>query len=1128
MTDWTPYLRSPSVRGDALAFAAEDDVWLTALPEPGAPAPRAWRLTADAAPVAGIRLSPDGAHVAFTSRRDGPPEVCVVATEPASEPARRLTWWGEATTRVIGWTGDGRVLAVTAAGRPFRDMTWAHAVPLDGGRAERLPWGPLTGYAAGPGGAVLLGVRQSARGAAAWKRYRGGTAGALWLDVAGTGTFTPFLRDLRGQLEDPAWVGGRAVFLSDHEGWANVYSVAVTNGGPQADLRRHTDHGDAYARSLAGDGSRLVYACRGDLWVLEGVESDSEPRRIGVRLGGGGGGRRPAPVRAADALGAVAADMTGRASAVEVRGTVHWVTHREGPARSLADDAGVRRRLPRVAAGPVVVAVSDAQGEDGLEVLPVDPATPPRVVAAGRLGRVLDVAVSPAGTLAAVASHDGRVLVVDLDSGRVREIDRSAGGDATGLAFAPDGRWLAWSHAGPAEALRQIRMAPVADDPAVAGEVVEVTQLRFSDTEPVFTPDGRHLAFLSTRTFDPVYDVHAFDMSFPTAIRPYVIPLAAATPSPFDPELDGRPPTAAPSGPAPSAPPSGASSSSASPSAPAPASAGGPDAAGGTATDSDTAPPPPVQVDLEGLATRAVPVPVAAGRLSRLHAARDALLWLERPLAGELGDALAPGADRPRPALRRYDLSTRRLTTLVEELDDVTVSGDGSLMVVRDGSALRVLPTDRPAKDAGEDGTVEVDLDRVRVTVDPVAMWHQMFDENGRLMRDHFWVADFAGVDWGGVLERYRPLVARLGSRDDLSELLWEVVGELGASHAYEIPPERPADSARALGHLGADLEPAADGTWRIARIVPGEPSVPAARSPLQAPGVAVRPDDVLLAVDGRPVDAVRGPGPLLVGAARTPVELTLARAGEGPRRVVVRPLPDERALRYHDWVAGTRRSVHDLGSGRVGYLHIPNMMAVGWAELHRDLHIEVARDALVVDVRHNGGGHLSELVLERLSRTVRAWDVARHRIPQPYPSDAPRGPLVAIADEWAGSDGDIVTAGFKALGLGPVVGQRTWGGVIGIDMRHGLVDGTAVSQPQYAFWFPEQQWGVENHGVDPDVPVAIAPQDWAAGRDPQLETAVRLALEALATTETPRPPDTATRPDRTPPVLPPRPQGPS
>jgi len=287
-----------------------------------------------------------------------------------------------------------------------------------------------------------------------------------------------------------------------------------------------------------------------------------------------------------------------------------------------------------------------------------------------------------------------------------------------------------------------------------------------------------------------------------------------------------------------------------------------------------------------------------------------------------------------------------------------------------------------------------------------------------------------------------------------------------------------------------------------------------------------VQPGDAVVAVDGRPVDPVTGPGPLLVGAAGTPVELTVERpgdAGAARLRFAVRPLGDERVLRYQAWVADRRRAVHELTGGRVGYLHVPDMVANGWAQLHRDLHLEVARDALVVDVRHNNGGHLSELVLERLARTVRGWGTARHWSHETYPSDARRGPLVAVTDQWAGSDGDIVTAGFGQLGLGPVVGRRTWGGVIGIDGRYTLVDGTEVTQPRYSFWLEGHGWGVENYGVDPDVDVDIAPQDWAAGRDPQLETAVRMALEALGTTTVPTPPDTSTRPDRRPPALPPR-----
>lgn len=1097
-----PYLRFPSLHGDRLAFIAEDDVWLAPL---GAGGPdgsvRAWRLTADSAPVAHARISPDGAWVAFTSRRDGVPEVGVVPTD-GSGPARRLTWWGDAFTRVIGWTAEGQVLATTAAGQAFRDSTWAYAVPLDGGPARRLPLGPLTGLApGGPGGAVLLGVCQNRRGAASWKRYRGGTAGALWIDPTGSGTFEPFLRDVRGQLEDPAWIDGRAVFLSDHEGWGNVYSAAPDG----TDVRRHTDHGDAYARTLATHGARAVYASLGDIHLLDAL--DSGPVRLDVVLGGGGAGRRPAPLKAADALGDLAPDATGRASAVEVRGTVHWLTHRDGPARALVDAPGVRGRLPRVTGGagatgsPSVVLVTDADGDDALEVVPVDGAAPAARLASGRLGRVLDLAASPDGRLAAVAAHDGRVLLVDLGSGDVREVDATGIGDATGLAFSPDSAWLAWSAPGPVEALRNIRMARTgAGDAGDGGDggVIDVTRLRFADTDPVFTPDGKYLAFLSSRTFDPVYDAHVFEMAFPTAIRPYLLPLAAGTPSPFDPQPGGRP-----------------------------VEEPGDDAEGsGGKGDADRgADPvvPPVVVDLENLDVRAVPLPVAAGRIRHLQAGDGALLWLSEPPAGELGDAGAPGADRPRPSLERYDLRKRTQTTLVEELDGAHLTGDGKRLLVRDGSAVRVLPADREVKESDDDARVDVDLGRLRVTVDPVAQWRQMFDENGRLIRDHFWVEDFAGVDWPGVLERYRPLVDRLGSRDDLSELLWEVLGELGASHAYESPPERPVDAVRRLGHLGADLERAEDGVWRVARVVPGEPSAPAARSPLQAPGVVVLPGDAVVAVDGRPVDPVTGPGALLVGAAGSPVELAVERAGSAPLRFAVRPLGDERVLRYQAWVADRRRAVHELTGGRVGYLHVPDMVANGWAQLHRDLHVEVARDALVVDVRHNNGGHLSELVLERLARTVRGWGVARHWSHETYPSDARRGPLVAVTDQWAGSDGDIVTAGFGQLGLGPVVGRRTWGGVIGIDGRYTLVDGTEVTQPRYSFWLEGHGWGVENHGVDPDVDVDIAPQDWAAGRDPQLETAVQLALEALATTTVPTPPDTAGRPDRRPPVLPPR-----
>jgi tricorn protease len=287
-----------------------------------------------------------------------------------------------------------------------------------------------------------------------------------------------------------------------------------------------------------------------------------------------------------------------------------------------------------------------------------------------------------------------------------------------------------------------------------------------------------------------------------------------------------------------------------------------------------------------------------------------------------------------------------------------------------------------------------------------------------------------------------------------------------------------------------------------------------------------IRPGDVLLAVDGQPVDPVTGPGPLLAGAAEVPVELAVSAPDGGDvRRVVVVPLGDDSRLRYQDWVAGRRRAVRELGGGRIGYLHVPDMMGEGWAHFHRDLRLEMAHDALIVDVRGNRGGHTSELVVEKLARRVLGWDLGRWLQPQTYPQDVPRGPLVALSDEFAGSDGDVVTAAIRALRLGPVVGARTWGGVIGIDGMpgHRLVDGTAMTVPRYAFWLEGYGWGVENHGVEPDVEVLNSPDDWAAGRDAQLETAVRLTLEALEARPAAVPPSTAQRPPKRRPPLPPR-----
>jgi tricorn protease len=1211
------YLRFPHVHGDLLTFVAEDDVWLA--PADGG---RAWRLTSDGGQASHPRFSADGATIAWTSWRDGGlPEIYTADTDGGL--ATRRTYWGDIRTRVIGWTSRDEVLAVTAVDQPSSQRTMAYAVPLDA-PPRRLPFGQVNDLALTATATVLLTGQRG--DPAYWKRYKGGTAGRLWVATGDDPLFTRVLSDLHGQLASPMIVGDRLVFLSDHEGTGNVYSTTLDG----SDLRRHTDHDGYYARHPATDGTAIVYHVAGDIWRLDSLAADAQPRKLDIQLTAPPAARMPRVITAADHLGQLDCDQTGQASIVEVRGTIHWLTHAEGPARALSVNPAARARLPRVLGETGKVAwVTDAGGGDAIQIAEIEPDgdSTIRTITAADLGNVIQLVASPDGEKLAVAPHDGRLLLVTIESGEVTELASNDDGAIDDVSWSTDSAWLAWAQPGP-KPLARIRLARVED-----GFTVDVTDGRFVDSDPVFTLDGQFLAFLSRRTFDPIYDAHSFDLSFPFGARPYLVPLAAHTLSPFGPLPGGRP-------------------------------AGGPES-------SDSNERPGVIVDTDGIASRVLVVPVDEARYYYLSAVKGGLLWLRYPLSGVLGEGAADPEDaHPRPALERFDLRKRDASVLSAEVSWYAVSGDGTRLVIGDRGDVRVVPSDRKPDNGSSDDSVTVDLTRARFQADPAALWRHAYAEFGRLLRRDFWTPDMSGIDWSGVLEEYRPLLDRVRTSAEFGDLLWEVAGELGTSHAYVMPSNtfsaRSALRGQPAALLGADVVRRPDGRWIVERVLPGESSDPLARSPFTAPGVAVREGDEILAVDGRPLDPVHGLGPALAGTHGKPVELTIkpadpslvprppkkeedesedtsdsdpekakdkdaekakaekasgsedakatasvvdgvnaadgasvadsasvageetatdedaasdsatdqdsasdspadgdaapadgdatadsddasvggetdadasnaAEAEAAPevapalefpetRRVVIVPLYDDRRLRYQDWVADRRRFVRTRSDGRVGYLHVPDMMGEGWAHLHRDLRAEMGRDALIVDIRGNRGGHTSQLIIEKLARQIIGWKIPRHMRPFSYPQEARRGPMVALTDEFAGSDGDIVTAAIKSLGLGPVIGARSWGGVVGIDGHgHGLVDGTRITIPRYASWFNEFGWSVENYGVDPDTEVLITPDDWAVGHDPQLEAGVDRALALLADNPVPELPSPTTGPSKRRPPLPPR-----
>ena len=737
------YLRFPHVHGDLLTFVAEDDIWLA--PAAGG---RAWRLTSDGTHVMYPRFARDGATIAWTSWRDGGPEVYTADADGG--PATRHTYWGDPRTRVSGWTRHGEVLAVSSAGQPGGQYSWAYAVPLDA-PPRRLPFGQVNDLAVEETGTALLTGRMGGE-PAFWKRYRGGTRGRLWVATGDDPLFTRVLSDLDGQLAAPMLIGGRLVFFADHEGTGNIYSSALDG----SDLRRHTDHDGFYVRNPATDGMRIVYHVAGDIWILDSLDA-AAPRKLDIDLSSPPGARAAKLITASDHLGDLDCDETGKASVVEVRGTVHWLTHTDGPARALsAESAGRARHAPaarhdrqgrlgdrrrRGGDGPdgadaLVVAAIDAEA-DGRIAAPV-------TLAAGQLGSVSDIAPSPDGTTVAVGAHDGRLLLVSVESGEVTELAAGDDGDIDELAWSPDSAWLAWAQPGP-RPLSRIRLARVADR-----FTVDVTDGRFADSEPVFTGDGLYLAFLSRRTFDPVYDAHSFDLSFPFGSRPYLVPLAAGTLSPFGPLPGGRPVS------------SGENSKDSSPER------------------------TPVTVDTDHISSRVIAVPVDEARYYNLAAVKGGLVWLRSRLSGVLGEGAADlDEDRPQPALERFDLRKRETSTLAGEVDWYAVSGDGSRLVLRDGSELTVVPSDRKADNGSSDDAVSVDLSRARFLADPAALWEHAYAEAGRLLRRDFWTPGMSEVDWDGVLDSYRFLLSRIGSSLEFADLLYEVAAELGTSHAY-------------------------------------------------------------------------------------------------------------------------------------------------------------------------------------------------------------------------------------------------------------------------------------------------------------------------------------------------------
>ncbi len=1116
------YYRHPTIHADQIVFCNDDDLWT--VPAEGG---TARRLTASRSLVAWPRISPDGKWIAFAGADEGQLDLYLMPAG-GGEP-RRLTHLG-GMILILGWSANGKDILVASDSRqPFMGYHHLLAVPIAGGEPKPINLGPARAYTNqpdGPGRALARNGLDPAR----WKRYRGGTAGTLWVDPTGKGNFRRILPKVSGNFASPMWIGKRIYFISDHEGTGNIYSCLPSGRG----LKRHTNHDGFYARFPSSDGTRIVYHAGADLRLFD--PATGEDRAVSVQVRSPRTQRNRKFVTAKEGFEGYDPHPQGHSLLMTLRGRPATLGFWDGPATEFGLPWRGRHRLARwLNDGKRIVALTDEDGEEKLEIITPGKGTK-RIETGLDLGRILSLVVAPQpqedeklakrrGTKKkarrkarpklpdriAVTNQRQELFVIDLTQGKANRIDKSPYDRIHGVSWSPDGRWVAY---GCGVGRRHVAIK-VAD--ARTGNIHQITGGDFIDFQPCFDPEGKYLYFLSLRTYDPVYDVIQFGLGFPRGVRPYLVTLKADEPTPLLPSprpLEGKP--------------GGATLGN----NPWEVAGKTKEWAGGSEGKKGPKRATKVSIDFDGIGTRVLAIPMPEGRYDDLQAGAGRIFVRSQPIEGSLGMSWGDMEPPSKSTIEYYDLTEMRGGTFAGKVTSFSITADLKTLVYRSGRRLRATsasgePGKLPPGDEAGRKTGWIDLTRIRAEVRPGDEWRQMLIEAWRLQRDQFWVPDLSKVDWQGILDRYLPLVDRVATRGELSDLIWEMQGELGTSHAYELGGDYRRPPVYPIGQLGADLTfNANQGAWQVKRIPQGDSWEPGATSPLATPGTGIGKGTLIHAVNGREVDKDRSPAECLLAQAGQEVWLTVsepAKAGKKAARrrtVSLRTLRQEYRLRYRDWVERNRAWVHRQSGGKAGYIHIPNMGPLGYSEFHRYFLAEVDYPGLVIDVRFNGGGHVSQLLFDKLLRKRVGYDISRYMAPEPYPSEAPCGPMVALTNELAGSDGDIFSHCWKLYELGPLVGVRTWGGVIGIWPRHSLVDGTITTQPEFSFWFQDVGWGVENYGTDPDIEIDIAPQDFAAGKDPQMERGLREVMQLIGKHKPPKP-NLRERPSRKPPALP-------
>ena len=1054
--------RQPSVSKEQIAFVYAGDIWLVAK-KGGA----AFRLTSSPGEESFPRFSPDGTKVAYSASYDGNVDVFVVPAA-GGEPLR-LTYHPMGD-RVIGWTPDGtRVLFASGRESGRQRYSQFFTIGLGGGLPEKLPipYGEFGTYSPDGKQFVYMPMSQDFRN---WKRYRGGWAPDLMLFDLKTFATKNITTNPANDAQ-PMWRGNAIYFLSDRGANErnNIWMHDVSRGTSRqvTDL---TDF-DITFPSIGPDG--IVFQAGGRLYLLDlASEKTSE---VSVHVVTDNTTLRPRTAKAESLIHSAAVSPTGKRAVFEARGDIFTVPAEFGAIVNMTRSSGVADRYPRWSPdGKTAAYWSDRSGEYELTLRAIDGAAPERKVSSLGAGFRYAPHWSPDSRKMAFIDQAMRIRIYDLDANRMTPIDQSPdwishpGLETFKMQWSPDSRWLTYarptSSANSAIFLYDTKNA----------KLHQATTGYLNDTQPTFEPEGKYLFYASDREFDPVYGSFDNTWTYPNPTKLVAVPLRRDVKSPMAARNDSE---------SPALDTNEKKEEKKDDDKKPKDDEKKPDE---KKTDDRTLAPANVDIDVDGFEARAVVLPPKGGNYADLQTIKGKLLYRRVPRTG---------SGEEKNAIVYFDLVEREEKTVLDEADGFETTADGKKMLVVNKKKFAILEIKAAQK--FEKPMVTADME---APVDPRAEWRQMFTDVFRFERDFFYDPGMHGVDWPGLRQRYSKLLEDAVTRWDVDFLIGEFIGELNASHTYKGGGDMEQAPQRSVGLLGVDWE-LANGAYRLKRIVRGGPWDAAVRSPLDEPGVNVKEGDYVLAVNGVSIDTKADPWASFQGLGDKTIVLTVNATPlpTGARQIVVKCLTTETELRFRSWVEARRQIVDKATNGKIGYIYVQSTGVEAQNELVRQFMAQWKKDGLIIDERWNSGGQIPDRFVELLNRPILAYWAVRDGASQQWPPVAHRGPQVMLINGWSGSGGDAFPNYFREAGLGPLIGTRTWGGLIGISGTPPLADGGNVTVPTFRMYDPKGQWFAEGHGVEPDIRVDDDPAQLAAGNDPQLARAIKEVTERAA-----------------------------